>query len=252
VKRIAPLLLLILQFSQLQAETVFVHTGNTNPLTEGWTTEGFAQDTTFGPITNDGGFDAWYVSDNSFELGSHFQYLQTLTDGQVTRANTNGWTLTAKMRVDVNNPPGLSPFMEYTDGILRFVLGFGRGDGDDFKLILWDGGCTSRLCFRVTGEVYTFEDAGDSYHEYQLVYDPSAGSADLYIDGIERASNYEGGVHPPSGVGRVGWGSLHDTGGGAGRYNFVHFEIVPEPSSVVPVVVILLSLFVFWRRVRLG
>ena len=55
------------------------------------------------------------------------------------------------------------------------------------------------------------EGGGFGYHLYELTFAPVAGSADLFIDGVERLSDYVG---PATATSRVLWGAdtSFDTG----------------------------------------
>jgi hypothetical protein len=66
-----------------------------------------------------------------------------------------------------------------------------------------------------------------------LVYDPIAHSADLFVDGIERLSDFTGFSYTTDTSVGFGSGSSSDTG--QGNFGSVQFEVntVPEPSSAV-------------------
>ena len=80
------------------AEPLFVHEGCTDPLNEGWTHDP-GRGITVGPVCDDenSGVDAWFLYDDSSDLGSHGLYRQFLSGNQVAEASTNGWKLSARL-----------------------------------------------------------------------------------------------------------------------------------------------------------
>ena len=46
------------------------------------------------------------------------------------------------------------------------------------------------------GISFVLEGSGGGYHSYELIYDPLAASADLFVDGIEQISDYTGYIVP--------------------------------------------------------
>jgi hypothetical protein len=95
---------------------------------------------------------------------------------------------------------------------------------------------------------FALEGAGDGYHLYQLRYDPVSASADLFVDGVERLSNYFGvpGINVP----RVGWGAGGGPGTGQGNFAAVRFAVVPEPGTAA-ITCVLLAVGALVRR-KLG
>ena len=63
-------------------------------------------------------------------------------------------------------------------------------------------------------------------------FDPLSGTADLFVDGIERISDY-GGNTINTGSSLVQFGAAQSNSAGHGHYNLVQFSTVPEPSSTV-------------------
>ncbi len=69
---------------------------------------------------------------------------------------------------------------------------------------------------------YTVEGGAGSYHDYDLVYDPVAGSADLFVDGVEVLSDYMG---FPRDLNRVLWGAGQSSSTGHAYWNKAWFGI---------------------------
>ncbi|MFC1597340.1 PEP-CTERM sorting domain-containing protein [Planctomycetota bacterium] len=221
----------------LQADIiVFEHTGNTDPTSgaEGWLTGGAGTGNSAGPLTNDAGsgFDAWYVDDNSNVIGSTFGYYQAPTAAENNQASQFGWTLRTRLRVadngDAVNNHG-SVHSQYTTGSRAFLMAFGsEADGDPI-VSLWND-----ISDNFSGTAFTLQGSGGGYHLYELAYDPVADSADLFVDGVERISDFLGVTDASltANVVAFGSGSSYDTG--QGNYNLVQWELsaVPEPSSL--------------------
>lgn len=210
-------------------DTLFLHTGKTDPNTEGWTPS-WEIAGEFGPLTNDAGsgFDAWFTDDNSsITLDSGAAYRQVPTASQIAQGSAFGWMLTTRMRVvdipDTLGPFGVSNVVLYRDGTRSWQMRFGsQDDGDPIVVVDEAGGSAT---------TFNFEGGGSGYHLYGLVFDPTAGNADLFVDGIERLSNLTGFLIAQTSV-SWGNGSTFDTG--QGNYNLVEFAVAtPEPATLL-------------------
>ena len=214
--------------------TIFEHNGNTDPTAEGWTQDGpNAAGVSAGGVTNDGGFDSWFVDDNSSIGGAFLNYRANPTDELILAGDLNGWVLRARVRaVDLPDAPGTgSVFMGYESGTRRYSIMIGAEEDGDPIAQLWDG--TGDIPNNVlNGQTFTLQGGGDGYHLYELVYDPILDSADLFINGVERISDYAGHTFQ-AGTKRVVWGSGSSIDTGEGRYNLVQWQVnvVPEPTS---------------------
>ena len=198
------------------AQTIIEHIGNSDPVTEGWTKVGpFVGGVVAGPITNDlgSGYDAWFVDDNSRASGSIQSYRIIPTDAQIADGNSEGWRLSGRLRVvDHNDGVDFSVNLNYDDGALLWALRFGsEADGDPIVQLY-------------QGPIITVEGGADTYHFYELVFDPVAGNIDFFIDGIERVSNF---VAPARNVPLklVQFGGSQSSTTGHGNYNLIRFEI---------------------------
>jgi hypothetical protein len=205
---------------------IFQHSGSANPTTEGWTAVipllgGIA----VGPVLNDlgSGFDAWMVDDNSNTASGGYNVVPTAA--QVGQASTQGWVLRARLRVVDATALKQDVSAIYRDGATSWDMRFGiEADGDPIvQLVTLTGGPT-----------FTLQGAGSTYNLWELRYDPGAGSADLFVNGIERISNYTGFSIAQT---FVIWGAASSADTGHGNYNLVQFEIfdqavVPEPATL--------------------
>ena len=200
-------------------DIVVTHSDDTDPTTEGWSfLAGAGASPTVGAVS-DTGFDAWLVDDNASALGDFGWYQFAPTTSQINQGNSLGWTLRARLRVvDIPDTPGGSPGVSYRDGATGWQMHFGtEADGDPIVELLGGGGS------------FTIQGTGGGYHLYELVYDPNAGSADLFVNGSEVLSNYTGFVNSDE---LVLWGGFSSFDVGQANYNLVQFVTVPEPVNI--------------------
>jgi hypothetical protein len=246
-------MLLVAVCSPLRAGMIlFEHSGNADPTTEGWSVGGGGgPGQVVGPLTNDAGsgLDAWFVNDTSSALFSNIAYFQTPTAAQNSQASALGWSLKTTIRIpNASETDAGAPLVLYRDGSISWGMFFGSDADGDPTVFLHDGGGAHP---NFTGPRFTLQGAGSTYHTYELVYDPSAGSADLFFDGVERLSGFVGYALAASSV-SFGSGSSADTG--QGNFNQVQFEVntnaVPEPSSIALLGMGGLMLCGFSRRQR--
>ena len=204
---------------------VFEHQGQQGPVTQGWTQvpgPGAEGNVVVGPIASDApdGSPTWIIQDNSTASGSRWFYEGTPTPGEMTQALADGWTLRARIRV-VNAPDALdySVGVEVATGDRRFALFLSADSAGNPSALLWDGSGTSGSSVALTGS---------GYHVYEMVYDPTTQTVDLYLDDTTTPaiSGYAGFTFalPP----RVIWGSNHSAGTGWGNYNLVRWSIAND------------------------
>ncbi len=201
--------------------TLFQHTGSTVPAAEGWQAIGFSSDATAGPI-NDAGTPAWFANDTSLAGGSYKFYRANVSNAQAATATSLGWTLTARVRVTAASTTSQgSPYAGFSNGPRTFIMFFGKSN--DAIPQPGDAGVTL-----YGGAYITVAGGMDAYHDYSLVYDPVAGSADLFVDGVERLSNYTGIAIPQQ---FVEWGTGSSGADGSVNFNLVKFSITrPLPA----------------------
>lgn len=230
----------LLPATAAQATSVFLHQGALDPVAdEGWTGYiGTGGATTAAPVLNDlgSGYDAWAVADTSTAFDTGRYYYEDLTTAEVNDGNLAGWRLSLRVRV-VNTPDAFATInvgginylwsdvaATYRDGSRDWYLGIAsQADGDP---IIRLPNSTSSLA-----STYALEGGGSGYHLYELVYDPSAASADLFVDGVELVSNIVGNT-TAAGQKRVMWGAMHSPDTGRGNYNLVRFA--NSPAAIVP------------------
>lgn len=219
---------------RLEAQTIFAHRGNSNPVAENWTAGPPGPGTSAGPVSNDLGLrvDAWNVLDTSSVAFSTLGYRGTPSAGQVAQAAASGWRLSAVVRVvSVPATPDYAIVVAYSDGAAAFEMAFGAAPNGDPTVVLATGWDAANLM--VEGTSYALRGGGGTYHRFDLYFDPEVGAARLLVNGIERISGYRGWSNPSPGalLPRVVWGSGSSPGRGNGNYSLVEWEIGPEPPT---------------------
>ena len=240
---LAAVILLASGASRARAGQVLaLHQGATDPTTEGFTAGPRVGSWAVGPLANDLGLPAWKIT--SLSLSSQYAYVAPgLTSPQLAEIASQGFTLTMVARVLQN---GLAPAYTSSDPVtiaaalvsyagVRWEIDLGMNSNGDMVAVLPTtvdiGGPGDS--YRSFGQSYTLTGSGSTYHDYQLLYNPSTDSASLYIDGVLRLSNYTGETNFYYDT-ALAWAGLS---GGQGNFNLVQVQTglasVPEPSSVV-------------------
>lgn len=214
---------------------IFQHIGSVDPVvSEGWLQIG--ADAVVGP-TNDSGTSAWFVDDNSTSNLSVLGYSRSPSAAQVASAFALGWNLTLSLRVvDIPDAmPAGSPTALYRDGSALYAMHFGtEADGDPIVHL------PTALSVPSPGPSFTLQGGGSGYHIYRLSYDPASASVNLFVDDVERLSNYTG--IPNMNQPHVAWGAGTGMDTGQGNFSLVQFEIVPEPRVILLVALAFLGL----------
>lgn len=237
---IAAGLVAMLVLPSAQATSIYLHSGATDPGTEGWTethlnTTCPSAPFVVGPVINDAGsgLDAWTIDDNcSAGTGNGRYYSRALTVAETAGGDAAGWRLSARVRV-VNTADGFASVSGF--GLASAVSVFYRDGDSDWYLGIGsqaDGDPLIRLPNNVNS-TFALEGGGSGYHLYELVFDPLLGSADFFIDGTERVSNI---VASGTGAGQraVTWGATTSPDAGQGNYNLVYLSL-GSSAPVVPV-----------------
>ena len=205
------------------AQVVAVHQGANDPQTEGFVlvTDGTAST---GAVMGDGGFDAWQLGSTGL-----VRYMTgDLSAAQKADALANGWKITLRARVaGAPDQRGLVTSNLENVGGRRFDINVGLDANGDTFVRLNDNIITNPQLEGV-GSTFTLIGAGDGYHLYELVYDPDLQTADLFVDGVERISDYPGHTNFVRALGFY----MGTYGSHIGNYNLAQFEIL-EPIPVV-------------------
>ncbi len=123
---------------------------------------------------------------------------------------------------------GAAIFLAYDDGMANYALSFGiDGSGNAIVKAPTSISVVSGHPIGVGNELVV---PGSGYHVYSLVYDPVAGSADLFVDGVEVVSDYAG---LAASAPRVGFGAADSQATGQGNWSQVSFTVLPEPGTAL-------------------
>jgi hypothetical protein len=128
-----------------------------------------------------------------------------------------GWKLTAVMKVEEG---GMTTGADFT----------GAGGRFDINVLLDGDREIVRLVTQIAPELRgltVVQTPARAYHRYELIYDPRAKGADLWIDGERRLTGYHGHDQYLEDRG-LGFGSIvYKTEQGGGSFQSVRFEISP-------------------------
>lgn len=238
--------------------TISQHQGATDPLTEGFTLWPFNGGITAQPIANDMSKAAWSITST---LPGFQQALYTsgaLTPSQLASIQNEGFTITLDARVVQGPTFNASTSLASAIAVLglgakRFDIELGLTASGDTVVSLADQVIINPdNSFSTPGASFTLTGSGSSYHQFQLVFDPTSQTADLFVDGIKRLQGYGGTTSNTDNFGPL-FGSLNQ---GQANFDFVEFAVgtpgvaaAPEPASLPLLGIGSLGLLRFgWRR----
>ena len=219
---------------QAEAATIALHQGSSNPTSEGFGLFSFNGGISASPISNDMGLAAWSITSTTpppFQAA----YLASLTSTQISALLSQGFTMSLDARAP--NGPTFSPNnLASAAGIvglssIRFDLELGLdASGNTIAVLANNVIINGNGTFSTPGASVTLP--GNTYHLYQLAYNPNTMTADLFIDGVDRIQGYSG--HSDNPFTGFYFGALNQ---GQGNFNLASlqtgFAIVPEPSSLL-------------------
>ncbi len=191
------------------------HLGATDPVTEGFAFGGALD--AVGPVYGDLGLDAWRTSVTT----TLSRYTQLLTPEQQAQAVGADLLMSVTLRIVQGlSPPAGNTWAGFAQGSALFALNFGATTNGDPFVSFGNAGATP---------MFVLEGSGSTYHNYQLRYDATSGTASMWVDDIERFNGIAG---IP---GYSGWGLTWGEGQGGiseANWNYISLEIIPEPSSL--------------------
>ncbi len=202
------------------ADVLALHSGSHDPLTENWVRErSFTGINTF-PVEGDQGRNAWGVDDDLVLGGSEGLYATTFGNHDLSRAMSNGWKLSADVRV-VDQP---SPIFAGPVAIEAF-------GNDRFNLFLGaDASGTPIVSLGPNDTPLTLDGLDSGYHRYELTYDPARLEATLAVDGSVVRTAIPVDYNLPA-TPTVRFGSFANSTKGQGNYSLVKLEVQPESED---------------------
>ncbi len=193
-------------------DVFFRHVGDNDPRSEGWDGDGTT------PIEYDMGFSAWAAD------GSDYRAIPTIK--QVAQATKQGWRLAARVRVTTAAHWGGAAFW-YGNGENRWLI----------DLVLNDTGALTVTAVTEAWDWsigYQYLSDGEGYHLYEVIYDTTTGTADVFVDGVERISDWAGNGYNER---YCGWGGGSGLGDGGANWNWVSLSSgsyqEPPPATVL-------------------
>jgi hypothetical protein len=213
------------------------HTGASDPATEGFNVATFQGSAITGAVFNDAGVDAWQMATQA--TITQYSYLSgAFSQQQKIDFSTNGFNLSLQARVLQGAEPtyydttyGLAiAGATFDNGTRRYSVFLSLDSNGDTVAILptWIESYGPGRRIQTQGTHYTLTGLGNGYHNFSLLYDPAIQSASLYIDGVEKLSDYNGYNNFVSDFG-IGFSVFS---GGVARYASVTISAVPEPTSL--------------------
>jgi len=206
-----------------RADVVFEHSGALNPTAdEDWLHGQPGPGVTVGPTAPP--VSAWYVWDDSTAADSGVGYDRWLTPCQAQQIDQLGWTMRVCLRVtDLNSQPSI--WVGYNTGAKRYDMWF-RSDVSGNAIVTL---MTSGSCDGIFGVSYTSSGSGQchepGFHLFELVFSPTASSAGLFVDGVERISDYAGHTIALGQWPGFAWGAGSSCFDGRAEFHLVQFEI---------------------------
>jgi len=217
-----------------KAEIIAVHSGSSDPTTEGFIVAACCGSSTVGPISNDLGLNVWSIT--GLSTASQYGYQSGgLSSEQQAEVESGGFVMTFTARAVQGLAPPYDSVNYITilgadldNGQRRFEVDLGLDSNGDTVVVLPTSidsqGPGSTI--RSPGPSYTLAGSGSSYHTYQLAYDPTTQLSALSVDGVERLTGYAGHTSFVGNRGLV-WASWS---GGVG--NFAGVDLILGPPTV--------------------
>jgi hypothetical protein len=167
------------------------------------------------PVVDDKGIG--WDDNNAGDTGHEEFWTLAPAPEDLSLAQQRGWTLSTRVRLPSTGDavgPGVGVF--YADGSKAWVLTFGTAaNGDPIVGVEGPPGNIRSFTLDRQGTGNT------EYHNYALRFDRTAGTADLFVDDVERISDYAGYASTQSA--RVVFGDLALGDSGHGQYSRVEW-----------------------------
>lgn len=176
-------------------------------------------------VPNDAGVAAWKTTDRSEQRRGGPAYSIPVTNTQIAEANANGWRLHGRLRMVNDFNDTMSQCVCYDNGTRRWVLFFDLDSKGDLVVTQQhsSGDITHPLTTGGTGN--------DTYHDFELVYDPTSKTADFFFDEKLIKKGDTGRSSPSFTNKEVIFGSGSTPGQGEANWNFVQWKILSETEK---------------------
>ena len=219
--------LLLLLFSSLsQADSTITYTAPNDPTSQGFSLWSFNGTGASNIITNDSGYNALQLTSNTIQ----YAYTAPLPASVLNNALVQGWSLDATARI-------VSGITGEADGVI--LADFSANQRFDITLSTNSNGAAvvtldqsynlgSNPWFQPVGQNYIINGSANSYHNYDLIFNPQTQSATLYVDGVNAISGYTGYSSNTSDM--VYFGAVN-----SGSINFANVNFSVPASSTVPI-----------------
>jgi hypothetical protein len=195
-----------------QNSTIMLHTGATDPVTEGFGLV-FRAPASVGPVIGDFGTDAWRTyADGAVSYLAAAWYQRGLTGEQFTQINHSDWDLDFTMRIGQDGA-----CVNFNTGVQLYSMFFSVAG--DFLLAGF-----------ANGNLIALRGQAGGYHRYRLAYDFETDSATLFVDDVSRIADAHGTPLSPGGFGGLVWGQVPNGRVSEAYWSSVSLTIIPEPS----------------------
>ncbi len=190
------------------------HEGGGNPTSEGWTL-----------VAGDAGASGFALADPDYPVIGAWEIDEPGTETRRYQrpgpGSSGSWILESRLRVvELADPADAGIQVEVANGASRFDLDFGSDAQGGTEIVLVGAGVSVTIAPLSAPGVRT------DYVNVQLVYSAVDGSADLFVNGLEVASDWVG---VPSALNRVLFGDGSNESGGRARYARVQV-LAQEPA----------------------
>lgn len=205
-----------------QETLLFQHSGANNPTDEGFLLGSYGSPH-LESVTNDLGMNAWSIQMLSSDAA---QYSRTLTPQQTAAIAGANWVLSLNLRIlQAPTTPSYDISVTFGTSTVLYSLYFGeKANGDP---VLQVGG--ANLSGSSLSPVFALNGAGSTYNNYQLIYNATANTASLWVNGTDMIDDIMGGQL--SGNAHLSWSGYQHDNDVQANWNLVSLS-VPEPSAI--------------------
>jgi hypothetical protein len=153
--------------------------------------EGFSKWHAAGAPVNDGGIAAWqFAPEPSYSEGHYFS--GALTPTQYASAQTNGWHSEGRLRLASPTASSVGAFMNVTFADRRYDINLFVGSNGSLNVRANTSVTTVDGVTTLAGDSVVIPGSSTAYHLYRMSYDPTVGSATLYVDNVAVIWGYTG------------------------------------------------------------